>query len=215
MQGTTTLNFPEVLLNSWSVTSPTTITANLTVNSTAIAGQISVTATTLGEVATGTNVFTINQTQPELLAVVASSEVQGFTGNVTLTGQFTHFASTACTPNCSVANFGTGVTVNSVTALSATSLQANITVSPTTTLGTRNVSVTTGTEVVSLNNAFTVTVGPAAITAARPLPTPASIRKPTEARPGVGRNSASSREIREKNVSLGTCGSSSTSFTCW
>ena len=166
VQGTTTLNFPEVLLNSWSVTSPTTITANLTVNSTAIAGQISVTATTLGEVATGTNVFTINQTQPELLAVVASSEVQGFTGNVTLTGQFTHFASTACTPNCSVANFGTGVTVNSVTALSATSLQANITVSPTTTLGTRNVSVTTGTEVVSLNNAFTVTVGPAAITAA-------------------------------------------------
>jgi hypothetical protein len=166
LQGTTTLSFPDVLINSWSVTSPNTISANITVNASAPAGQISVTATTLGEVATGTNVFTITQTQPELLAVVASSAVQGWTGTVTLTGQYTHFATTGCTPNCSVANFGSGITVNSVTALSATSLQANITVQPTTTLGTRNVSVTTGTEIVSLNNAFTVTVGPAAIVAA-------------------------------------------------
>ena len=90
------------------------------------------TATTLGEVATGTNVFTINQTQPELLAVVPSSGFQGQTGNVTLTGQFTHFATTG---SPAPANFGSGITVNSVTALSATSLQANITVSPTTTLG--------------------------------------------------------------------------------
>ncbi len=166
LQGTTTLNFPNVLLNSWSVTSPTTITANITVNSTAPAGEESVTATTLGEVATGINVFTVNQTQPELLAVVPSSQVQGWTGNVTLTGQFTSFNTAAgYSPNCSVANFGTGITVNSVTALSATSLQANITVSPTTNLGFRSVSVTTGTQVVSLNNAFQVTVGPAAITA--------------------------------------------------
>ncbi|MGA3371748.1 MAG: Ig-like domain-containing protein [Terracidiphilus sp.] len=173
-QGTTTLNFPDVLLNSWSVTSSNTITANLTVNSTAPAGEISVTATTLGEVATGTNVFDITQTQPELLSVVTSSgpsagtstAAQGFTGTVNLTGQFTSFNTAAgCSPNCSTANFGTGITVNSVTALSATSLQANITVSPTTTLGYRSVSVTTGSQVVSLNNAFQVTVGPAAITA--------------------------------------------------
>jgi hypothetical protein len=170
LQGTTTLNLPlgVFTLNSWSVTSPTTITADLTVNTTASAGEISVSATTLGEVATGTNVFTITQTQPELLAVVASSGAQGWTGNVTLTGQYTHFATPAGCPGsgtCSVANFGAGITVNSVTANSATSLVANITVSPTTTLGPRNVSVATGTEVVGLNNAFTVTVGPAAITA--------------------------------------------------
>jgi hypothetical protein len=173
LQGTTTLTFPNVVINSWSVTSPTSITANITVNTTAPAGELSVTATTLGEVATGTNVFDVTQTQPLLLAVVTSSgpsaglssAAQGFTGTVNLTGAFSHFATTACTPNCSVANFGAGITVNSVTASSLTSLQANVTVQPTTTLGSRTVSVTTGTEAVSLNNAFNVTVGPAAIVA--------------------------------------------------
>ena len=121
------------------------------------------TATTGGEVATGVNVFTVIQTQPELLAVVSSSEVQGWTGTVTLTGQYTHFNTASCSPNCSTVNFGTGITVNSVTASSATSIQANITVQPTTTLGYRNVTVTTGSEAVSLTNAFDVTIGPAAI----------------------------------------------------
>src|ERR1035438_10214816 len=45
-------------------------------------------------------------------------------------------------------------------------IQANITVQPTTTLGPRNVTVTTGSEAVPLTNAFQVTIGPAAIVAA-------------------------------------------------
>jgi hypothetical protein len=161
--GVTTLTFPNVVINSWSVTNPTTIAADITVNDSAPAGQESVTATTGGEVANGINVFTVIQTQPELLSVVSSSEVQGWNGNVVLTGKFTHFTTTGCSPNCSTADFGTGITVNSVTALSTTSLQANITVQPTTTLGYRNVSITSGGEVVSMTNAFNVTIGPAAI----------------------------------------------------
>jgi hypothetical protein len=166
LEGTTTLTFPNVLINSWSVTSPTTITADITVNDSAPAGEESVTATTLGEVATGVNVFTVTQTQPELLSVVASSQVQGWTGTVTLTGRFTHFNTAAgCSPNCTTVSFGTGsgITVNSVTAASTTSVQANITVQPTTTLGYRNVTVSTGSEVITLSNAFNVTIGPAAI----------------------------------------------------
>jgi hypothetical protein len=163
VQGTTQLNFPDVLINSFTVNSPTSITANITVNATAPAGQVNVTATTLGEVAAGINVFTIAQTQPELLSVVASSEVQGFTGTVTVTGDFTDFATGVTT-----ANFGAGITVNSVTASSATSLKVNITVQPTATLGYRNVSVTTGSEVVSLTNGFTVNQGPAAISGLSP-----------------------------------------------
>jgi hypothetical protein len=165
-QGVTTLNFPNVVFNgtpSFTVVTPTQITANITVNTSAPAGEESVTATTGGEVATGINVFTVNQTQPELLAVVASSGVQGWTGTVTLTGKFTSFTTTGCSPNCSTVNFGTGITVNSVTASSSSSIQANITVQPTTTLGYRTVTVTTGSEAVSLANAFNVTVGPAAI----------------------------------------------------
>ncbi len=169
VQGVTQLTFPGVLINSYTVVSPTLITANITVSDYATAGQVYVTATTGGEVATGINVFTITQTQAELLAVVPTSEVQGWTGNINLTGQFTHFNTAAgCAPNCSVVSFGSGITVNSVTASSQTQLQANITVQPTTTLGYRNVSVTTGTESVQLNNAFQVTVGPAAILSLTP-----------------------------------------------
>jgi len=156
-QGVTTLMFPGVLVNSFSVISPTSITANITVNVNAQPGQVSVTATTLGEVATGVNVFTITQTQPELVAAVPGTGAQGQTENVTLTGLLTHFSSS------SVANFGTGVAVNSVNATSNTSLTANITVQPTAATGYRNVSVTTGTEAVAITNAFNVTSGPAAI----------------------------------------------------
>jgi hypothetical protein len=163
-QGVTTLTFPNVVINGTPVVnSATSITANITINDSAPAGEESVTATTGGEVATGVNVFTFIQTQPELLSVVASSQVQGWTGTVNLTGLYTHFTTTSCSPNCSTVNFGTGITVNSVTASSATSIQANITVQPTTTLGYRNVTVSTGSEAVSLTNAFDVTIGPAAI----------------------------------------------------
>ena len=159
VQGTTQLTFPGVLINSFTVNSPTSITANITVNDTAPAGEVTVTATTGGEAGTGINVFTVSQTQPELLAVVPSSGVQGLTQTtVNLTGQYTHFVNGVTT-----ANFGTGITVNSVTASSATSAQANITVQPTTTLGYRTVSVTSGAEVVSLSNGYQVKVGPAAI----------------------------------------------------
>jgi hypothetical protein len=169
-QGVTQLNFPNVQFNGipqYTVVSPTQITANITINDSAPAGEESISTTTLGEYAYGTNVFTVIQTQPELLGVVPSSGVQGWTGNVALTGQFTSFNTAAgCSPNCTTANFGAGITVNSVTATDSSHATANITVSPTTTLGGRNVTVTTGTEIVSLNNAFQVTVGPAAIVSA-------------------------------------------------
>jgi hypothetical protein len=157
-QGITQLTFPGALINSFTVNSPTSITANITISDYAPAGQVTVTATTLGEVATGVNVFTILQTQPELLSVVGGSGAQGVTETVTLTGAFTHFATAT-----SVANFGAGIVLNWVNAIDTQHLQANITVQPTTTLGTRNVSVTTGAEAVSLNNSFQVTQGPAAI----------------------------------------------------
>jgi hypothetical protein len=168
VQGVTQLNFPNTLVNSFTVNSPTSISANITVSDYAQAGEVTVTATTLGEVATGVNVFVVYQTQPELLAAVPTSQVQGWTGTVALTGVFTHFAGGNCSPNCSTVSFGAGVTVNSVTVQNAASLQADITVQPTAALGYRNVSVTTGSEAVSLVNGFQVTTGPAAISALTP-----------------------------------------------
>ncbi len=162
-QGVTLLNFPNVLVNSFTVNSPTSITANITVNINAPAGQVNVTTTTLGEVATKVNAFTITQTQPELLAAVSNTGTQGQSENVTITGAFTHFVN-----GTSTASFGTGIAVNSVTVNSATQIVANITVQPTTALGYRNVSVTTGAEVVALTNGFQVTRGPAAILSLSP-----------------------------------------------
>ncbi|MGB7984257.1 MAG: Ig-like domain-containing protein [Terracidiphilus sp.] len=167
-QGVSVLNFPNVVINgNYTVVTPTQITANITVNDSAPAGEESVTVTTLGEVATGVNVFDVIQTQPELLGVVAAtgasaglhSAVQGWTGTVNLTGAYTHFT------NSSVVSFGSGITVNTVSASSSTSLQVNISISPTIPLGWHTVSVTSlgGSEVVSVTNAFQVTVGPAAI----------------------------------------------------
>jgi hypothetical protein len=158
-QGVTQLTFPGVLVTSFTVNSATSITANITVNATATAGQVSVTATTGGEVATGVNLFTITQTQPELLAVVPSSGPQGLTNSpVTLTADFTNFVNGTTT-----ANFGTGITVNTVTVTSLTTAQANITIQPTAALGYQNISVSTGSQVVALPNAFQITTGPAAI----------------------------------------------------
>jgi hypothetical protein len=163
-QGITSLSFPGASINNLTVTSANTIVANITISNYAPAGQVTLTATTAGETATGVNVFTVTQTQPELLAVVSSSGMQGQTETVTITGAFTHFSSADSVPA-----FGAGITVNSVNAVSPGSLQVNITVQPTATLGARNVSVTTGTEVVNLNNAFNVTVGPAAILGLDPI----------------------------------------------
>ncbi|MGH9605831.1 MAG: Ig-like domain-containing protein [Terracidiphilus sp.] len=161
-QGITTLTFPGVLVNSFIVNSPTSITANITVNTSASPGQVTVTTVTGGEVATKVNAFTVVQTQPELLSVVSSSGQQGQNENVTLTGLYTHFSSS------SVIGFGAGVTVNTFTATTSTSISANITVSPTAATGHRNVSVVTGGESVAITNGYNVTAGPAAILSLSP-----------------------------------------------
>ena len=89
-------------------------------------GQVSVTATTLGEVATGVNVFTITQTQPELLFVDPASRAAGPDAE-----QSPSPASTRTSSASTTANFGSGITVNSVTCQQRHFAQANITVQPT------------------------------------------------------------------------------------
>ena len=161
-QGVTTLNFPDVLVNSFVVNSPTSITANITVDLNVTPGQVSVTATTLGEVATEVNAFTVTQTQAELAFISPSSLPQGETQNVTITGIDTSFSIS------SAVTAATGVTVNSVTFNSATSLTANLTVSPTITLGYKAITVTTGAQMVSSPSLFQAVAGPAAISGLSP-----------------------------------------------
>lgn len=150
------------MINNLTILSPTLAAANVTISTYATPGFVSLTMTTLGEVAYKDNAFTITQTQPQILFINPASVVQGATTNVTITALFTAF------DNTTTASFGPGVTVNTVTPLSATSLKVNLTVQPTAALGFRNVSLTTGAQNVAVTNLFQVSQGPAGILSLNP-----------------------------------------------
>jgi hypothetical protein len=71
---------------------------------------------------------------------------------VAITGQFTNFVQ-----GTSVASFGAGITVNLTTVTNTTHATANISIAANAAVGARTVTVTTGAEVASLSNGFTVT----------------------------------------------------------
>src|SRR6266566_3596849 len=83
---------------------------------------------------------------------------------VTITGQFTHFAEGATT-----ANFGSGITVVSLTVSGATSATALLSIDPAATVGARTVILTTGAEVVSLINGFSVPAGQLTLSVQPPI----------------------------------------------
>ena len=82
---------------------------------------------------------------------------------MSLTGQFTHWVQ-----GTSTASFGAGITVATLTVNSATSATAVLNIDPAAAAGARNVTVTTGGEVVTLNNGFTVTNGTPVLTTVNP-----------------------------------------------
>ena len=97
---------------------------------------------------------------PIVTSVTPPSGQQGATNlSVAIVGQYTHFVH-----GTSNAAFGAGITVNSLTVTDATHATASITIEQAATVGSSNVTVTTGTEVATLTNGFSVTAGPLAIT---------------------------------------------------
>src|SRR5205085_1983987 len=88
-----------------------------------------------------------------IVSVTPNHGQQGQTNlSVVIVGQNTHFVQ----GQSQVTFAGTAIAVNSVTVASATSLTANISIASNANSSPRFVTVTTGTEVVSLSNAFTV-----------------------------------------------------------
>src|SRR5207245_180905 len=99
---------------------------------------------------------------PSLTSVTPNGGQQGQVNlPVTITGQNTHFT------NASVIDLGAAITVSNVAATDATHLTAQFTIARTAATGLRNLTVTTGTEVVTLPNAFKV-VGPPVVTSVTP-----------------------------------------------
>ena len=90
---------------------------------------------------------------PTITAITPTSAYQGQTLNVNIVGQNTHFVNGPSATTFS----GTGITVNSTTVTDATHATANITISPSTPTGPRDVNLTTGSETPTpLTGGFTV-----------------------------------------------------------
>ena len=156
VQGTTQADFGAgISVNTVTVASATSLTANISIAANAALGDRTVTVTTATEVVSRTPGFTVTAGTPALLTVIPNTGQQGQQNlNVQLTGQFTHFVQ-----GTTQVTFGAGITVNTVTVASATGLTASISIAANATLGDRTVTVTTGAEVFSRTPGFTVTPG--------------------------------------------------------
>jgi hypothetical protein len=168
VQGTTTASFGAGIVAPVTVNSSTSATALLNISASAATGAQTVTVTTGSEVETLSNGFTVTAGTPMLLSANPNSGLQGQQNlSVALTGQFTNWVQGTTT-----ASFGAGI-VAPVTVSSSTSATAVLNISASAATGARTVTVTTGSEVETLPNGFTVTPGtvaPPAITGSAPIP---------------------------------------------
>jgi hypothetical protein len=167
-QGVTTANFGQgVTVNSLTVNSKLSATANVTISAGATPQLNTVTLTTLGESASIASGFQIVQATPVLTFAKPSTGFQATTEQATVDALFTHFNSTT------TFNFGAGITVAGVTITNLTTAQVTISISPIAALGSRNLTATTtltggGTETASGSGLFTVEAGAASISSISP-----------------------------------------------
>jgi len=138
-----------ITVNSTSTLSATSITANITIDPASTLSFRDVTVTTnLGggsiETAKGTGSFQVEAppSSATLTGATPATGGEGQTVNVQISAIKSHFVA-----GTSTANFGAGVTVNSLTVANSAAATANVTIDPAAGIGFRHVSVTTGAEI--------------------------------------------------------------------
>jgi hypothetical protein len=153
VQGTTTASLGAgITVNSVIVSDATHATVSISIASNAAVGSRTVTLTTGAEVDSLANGFSVTAGTPVLVSVSPSSGQQGQQNlSVAITGQFTSFVQGTTT-----ATFGAGITVNSVTVSDATHAMVSISIAASGAVGSRTVILTTGAEVDSLANGFSI-----------------------------------------------------------
>ncbi len=147
-----------ITVNSTTVSSATSLTANITITGTAATGARGF---SVGN--SNSQTFTVNNPAPTITSMNPIAGNVGQTLDMVFTG--TNFFSDATT-----VNFGSGITVNSITVTSTTSLTANIIITAAAATGARNVSVTNSTPGggTSTNQTFTVQPQTVALTGISP-----------------------------------------------
>ena len=161
-QGASAVSFaPDTTItaSNITVTDATHLTATVMIPPSAAIGAQTVTVTTSATTGTETaslsNGFTVALGAPVISQVTPSFGQQGATlSNVMITGLFTHFMQGA-----SAVSFApdTTITASNITVTDATHLTATLMIPPSAATGAQTVKVTTGTEMASLPNAFSVT----------------------------------------------------------
>jgi hypothetical protein len=152
-----------VTVSSVSVSSATAVVVQAAVSPAAAVGPRNVTVTTGSQVVTLNNGFTVNNGLPAITTVSPNTGKQGEILPITISAQFTNFV-----PGITQVSVDGGITVSTIAVTGGTTLTAHLTIPASATLGSRTLTVTTGTEVVTLANAFTVVAGTPAITSITP-----------------------------------------------
>jgi hypothetical protein len=146
-----TMSGTGITINSTTVSDSTHGVCNATLSGGATLGLRSLTMTTTSEVATGTNVFTVNS-PISITGVLPEDSRQGNVLAIAVVGSGTHFSN-----GTSVCSFsGSGITVGSTTVADATHLACNVTIASNALVSTRSLTVTTSAEVVTAVNSFAV-----------------------------------------------------------
>ena len=157
-QGVTFANFGDGVAATLTVADQTHATAHVTVSPTTTLGWRAVTLATGGEIASLAPVggagpgFNVIAGNASLTTVDPASGVQGAASFVvTVTGSLTNFQQGATD-----ISFGAGINVGQKTVISETELTVSISLTAGATVGARDVIATTGGEVATLSNGFTV-----------------------------------------------------------
>ncbi len=150
-----------ITVNSVTVADANHLAANVTIDPVTMIGPRTLTLTT-GTTVASAALFVI--AGPAAVSSLSPNSVtQGQNVTVTVTGLSTHFAANT------TAGFGAGITVKSVTAISATSAAVDLIVQDTATPGRREVSLVTAGETARIAGGFTVTQSaPVLLTAVPP-----------------------------------------------
>jgi RHS repeat-associated protein len=156
---------PGITVSNISAADATHLSAQITVGTNAPVGTRQVTITTGAETVTFPSGFTVTppSTNPIITTVSPTTGQQGQSGPIAIVGFNTHFVQ-----GTSVFDLGAGITVSNVSVSCATCLSAQVAIADTAALGPRNVTVTTGSEVASLTNGFSVQPGTPVVTSFGP-----------------------------------------------
>ncbi|MFA5629140.1 MAG: IPT/TIG domain-containing protein [Dehalococcoidales bacterium] len=149
LTGVTKLDFGSgVTVNNFTELSPNQLIVNISVARDAAGGFRNVAVTTSGGNYTLINGFTVMQAPPVIDSTDPNNARQGETLDVLLSGS--DFS------NATAFSFGAGISINDFTVNDNNSVNVNITVSPNTDIGVRDVTITTPGGSYTLSNGFTV-----------------------------------------------------------